>query len=227
MRGSACAATVRDATLRWVDRWVIGWSLCPFARAPRRKPSALALHVSTATTRTALLAEVSTALRALESGPAETALLALAPPVDPASELTIAHTDCALATRARLRASQRAPHDVALTVHVGARGSRGFSLAGLGGRGGSGRGRTARHGTDRTLSSGRQALYLRRVGTGEAARAWPMCSAMAQCPESTAHLSARRRRPTLPTTSSAHPSRRSTCCVPLTSAPSPTAPPPR
>ena len=138
MRGPACTATVRDATLRWVDRWVIGWSLCPFARAPRRKPSALALHVSTATTRTALLGEVGTALRALESGPAETALLALAPPVDPASELAIAHTDCALSARAHPRARQRAPHGAALTVHVGARGSRGFSLARLGGRGGSG-----------------------------------------------------------------------------------------
>ena len=87
------SVSVRDATMRWLDRVVIGWGLCPFARAPRLRPNALSLRVSEARNTATLLREVDTEIAALQQGPAETSLIVL-PPIAP-SELSDAHSDFA------------------------------------------------------------------------------------------------------------------------------------
>lgn len=58
------ADPIRDVTLRWVERAVVGLQLCPFAEAPLRS-GAIAVATSTALDEDALLADVEEQCAAL------------------------------------------------------------------------------------------------------------------------------------------------------------------
>ena len=75
------------ATMRWVDRLIIGQNLCPYTKAVRRRPEALRCVVSKATDAETLLADVDAEVEALRSGQGETSLLVLPPSTPWGAEL--------------------------------------------------------------------------------------------------------------------------------------------
>ena len=75
------------ATMRWVDRLIIGQNLCPYTKAVRRRPEALRCVVSKAADAETLLADVDAEVEALRSGQGETSLLVLPPSTPWGAEL--------------------------------------------------------------------------------------------------------------------------------------------
>ena len=76
---TASASAAHAGTLRWVDEMIVGMNLCPFTAGVRKRPTALRCTVCSPPSDDALLSELTTEVRALAAGSAETALLVIAP----------------------------------------------------------------------------------------------------------------------------------------------------
>ena len=73
------------ATLRWVDRMIIGQAVCPYTHPVRKRPHALRVHVAAACDAETLHGELDEECERLRRGPAETSLVVL-PPTLPLGE---------------------------------------------------------------------------------------------------------------------------------------------